>query len=124
MVKMSDSKTKIRNIGIPDVEPPEKICDDPNCPFHGSLPVRGRVREGIVTSVKMHRTVTFQTDYLSLIKKYSRYERRRSRKHAHLPPCIEVKLGDTVKVVECRPLGKTVSSVVVSATPGEIRTEE
>lgn len=121
---MSDSKSKVRNIGIPDVEPPANECDDPNCPFHGNLPVRGRVMEGTVTSVKMHKTITFQMDYLSLIRKYSRYERRKSKKHAHLPPCIEVRLGDTVKVVECRPLGKTVSSVVVSVTPSEVSVEE
>jgi len=108
-------EAKVRNIGIPNVEPPEKVCDDPHCPFHGNLPVRGRVMEGTVTSTKMHRTITFQQDYLSLIKKYARYERRRSKKHAHLPPCIDVRVGDTVKAVECRPLSKTVTCVVVSA---------
>ena len=116
---MAETKTKIKNIGIPNIEPPEKTCDDMNCPFHGNLSVRGRVMEGIVTSTKMHKTIVFQTDYLSLIKKYSRYERRRSKKLAHLPPCIEVNVGDTVKVVECRPLSKNVSRVVVSVTPTE-----
>lgn len=119
MVKMAKAGNKVRNIGIPNVEPPEKVCDDPNCPFHGSLPVRGRVMEGVVTSVKMHKSVTFQMDYLALIKKYSRYQRRRSKKHAHLPPCMDVKVGDTVKTVECRPLSKTVSCVVVSVTSAE-----
>jgi len=110
------SKTKVRNIGIPNVEPPERVCEDSHCPFHGNLSVRGGVREGTVTSVKMHGTITYQQDYLSLIKKYSRYERRRSKKHAHLPPCIDVSVGDTVKTVECRPISKTVSSVVVGVT--------
>ena len=117
------TKTKVRNIGIPNVKPPEKTCDDPLCPFHGSLSVRGRIMEGVVTSVRMHRTITFQTDYLSLIRKYSRYERRRSKKHAHLPPCIEAKVGDTVRVVECRPISKTVSSVVIAVTREESKEE-
>lgn len=117
------AKGEVRNIGIPNIDPPKKVCEDPHCPFHGSLPVRGRVMEGIVTSVKMHNTITFQTDYLALIKKYARYERRRSKKHAHLPPCIEVNLGDTVRAVECRPLSKTVSCVVVSVTPAKIGEE-
>jgi small subunit ribosomal protein S17 len=116
---MAETKSKVRNIGIPNIEPPEKICDDKNCPFHGNLSVRGRVMEGIVTSTKMYKTVVFQTDYFSLIKKYSRYERRRSRKLAHLPPCIEANVGDTIKVVECRPLSKNVSRVVVAVTPAE-----
>jgi small subunit ribosomal protein S17 len=116
---MAETKSKVRNIGIPNIEPPEKICDDKNCPFHGNLSVRGRVMEGIVTSTKMYKTVVFQTDYFSLIKKYSRYERRRSRKLAHLPPCIEANLGDTIKVVECRPLSKNVSRVVVAVNSTE-----
>jgi len=121
---MAETKSKVRNIGIPNVEPPEKTCDDIHCPFHGNLPVRSKVREGIVTSNRMHKTIVFQTDYLSLIKKYARYERRRTRKLAHLPPCIEVKVGDTVKVVECRPLSKNVSAVVVAVIPSDIKTEE
>ncbi len=120
---MAKAGQKVRNIGIPNIEPPERTCDDPNCPFHGSLPVRGRIMEGIITSVKMHKTITFQMDYLALIKKYMRYERRRSKKHAHLPPCLDAKPGDTVRVVECRPLSKTVSCVVVSVTPAKIEEE-
>ncbi|MHA1950991.1 MAG: 30S ribosomal protein S17 [Candidatus Thorarchaeota archaeon] len=121
---MAETNSKVRNIGIPNVEPPEKTCDDINCPFHGNLAVRTKVREGVVTSTRMYKTIVFQTDYLSLIKKYARYERRRSKKLAHLPPCIEVKVGDTVKVVECRPLSKNVSAVVVEVTPSDERTEE
>lgn len=116
---MAATKNRVRNIGIPNVEPPEKTCDDRNCPFHGNLSVRGRVMEGTVTSTMMYKTIVFQTDYLSLIKKYARYERRRSKKLAHLPPCIEVNVGDIVKVVECRPLSKNVASVVVAVTPAE-----
>ncbi|MFX1481655.1 MAG: 30S ribosomal protein S17 [Promethearchaeota archaeon] len=121
---MSGTKDKVRNIGIPNIEAPEKVCDDKYCPFHGKLSVRSKVREGIVRSTRMHKTIVFQTDYLSLIKKYSRYERRRSKKLAHLPSCIEVKVGDTVKVVDCRPISKNVSAVVVAVTPAEVRVEE
>lgn len=124
MVIVAETKSKVRNIGIPNVKPPEKVCDDPNCPFHGNLSVRGRVMEGIVTSTKMYKTIAFQTDFLSLVKKYSRYERRRSKKLAHLPPCIEVKVGDIVKVIECRPLSKNVSSVVVAFTPADTGAKE
>ena len=80
--------------------------------------------EGIVTSTRMYKTIVFQQDFLSLVKKYSRYERRRSRKLAHLSPCIDVKIGDRVKVVECRPLSKNVSCVVVAVTNSEGAQEE
>jgi small subunit ribosomal protein S17 len=121
---MADTKKKVRNIGIPNVQPPEKECDDVLCPFHGSLPVRGRLMEGTVTSTRMHNTISFQQDYLSLVKKYSRFERRRSKKLAHLPPCMEARVGDTVKVAECRPISKNVASVVISVTPAEEAVKE
>ncbi|TXT53735.1 MAG: 30S ribosomal protein S17 [Candidatus Thorarchaeota archaeon] len=120
---MAKDKQKVRNIGIAGVNPPEKICDDPNCPFHGNLPVRGRLMEGIVTSTKMHKAITYQTDYIALVKKFMRYERRRTKKHAYLPSCIDVKAGDYVRVAECRPISKTISSVVIHVTPAEIKEE-
>jgi small subunit ribosomal protein S17 len=43
-----------------------------------------------------------------------RYERRRSKIHAYLPPCIDVKEGDVVQIAECRPLAKSVAFVVIS----------
>ncbi len=121
---MADSKKKVRNIGIPNIEPPVRECDDELCPFHGSLPVRGRVMEGTVTSTRMHKTISFRQDYLSLVKKYMRFERRKSKKLAHLPPCMDVKVGDGVKVAECRPISKNVASVVIAVTPAEETPQE
>jgi len=92
---------------------PKKSCDDKNCPFHGELPVRGRVLEGSVVSAKMDKTVVVRRDYLHYVSKYKRYERRHGHIPAHNPPCLEVKEGDHVKIAECRPLSKTVSFVVV-----------
>lgn len=92
---------------------PKKTCDDVNCPFHGELPVRGRVLEGTVVSAKMDKTVIVERDYLSYISKFKRYERRRSRIPSHKPPCIDVKEGDRVTIVESRPISKTVGFVIV-----------
>jgi small subunit ribosomal protein S17 len=92
---------------------PKKTCDDINCPFHGELPVRGRVFEGVVASAKMDKTVIVKRDYLYYIPKFMRYERRRSRIPSHNPPCIDAKEGDHVTIAESRPLSKTVSFVVV-----------
>ena len=101
-----------RNIGIP-VKPPARECDDRDCPFHGQLPVRGIILTGKVYKKRMAKTIVVERDYLVYVKKYKRYERRRSRIPAHLPPCIDVEVGDTVKIAECRPLSKTVSFVVI-----------
>jgi len=92
---------------------PKKTCNDRNCPFHGELPIRGRVLEGVVVSNKMEKTVIVQRDYLHYVPKYKRYERRRSRIPSHNPPCINAKEGDRVKIAECRPISKTVSFVVI-----------
>jgi small subunit ribosomal protein S17 len=92
---------------------PKKICNDRNCPFHGELPVRGRVLEGVVVSAKMERTVIVRRDYIHYIPKFMRYERRRSRIPSHNPPCLNAKEGDHVRIAECRPISKTVSFVVI-----------
>ncbi len=92
---------------------PKKTCNDRNCPFHGSLPIRGRVLEGLVVSAKMDKTVIVQHDFLRYVPKFMRYERRHSRIPSHNPPCIDAKEGDRVTIAECRPISKTVSFVVV-----------
>jgi small subunit ribosomal protein S17 len=60
-----------------------------------------------------------EREYLHYVPKYMRYERRRSRIHAHNPPCINAKVGDRVKIAECRPISKTVSFVVIEKREGE-----
>ena len=92
---------------------PKKSCTDPNCPFHGTLSVRGRALEGLVISAKMDKTAIIRRDYLHYVPKYKRYERRHSHAPAHNPPCLEAKEGDQVKIAECRPISKTVSFVIV-----------
>ena len=111
-VPTADVVNKVRNIGI-DVEPPKEVCDDVNCPFHGKLNVRGVTLVGEVVSNKMDKTIILKKEKLYYLKKYERYEKRTNKMHAHLPPCIEVNAGDKVRVVECRPISKTVSFVVV-----------
>lgn len=114
------AKKKIRDIGL-DVPVPEKTCDDRNCPFHGNLAVRGHILTGEVVSDKMQKTVVVRREYLHYIPKYERYEKRTSKYMAHSPPCLEVKMGDKVKIAECRPISKGVSFVVIQKLEGERR---
>jgi len=106
-----------RDIGI-NVNPPERECSDIRCPFHGSLSVRGIILEGKVVSDRMRDTVVVQKEYVKLIRKYERYEKRRTKIHAHSPSCIGAKEGDRVKVAECRPLSKTKKFVVIEKYEG------
>ena len=105
-------KQKVRNIGI-DAKAPQKACEDPQCPWHGSLPVRGKVLEGRVASARAQKSVVVKYDYSHLMPKYERYERRHSKVVAHKPDCIDLDVGDDVKIAECRPLSKTKHFVVV-----------
>ena len=45
---------------------------DKKCPFTGKVSIRGRVLTGVITKIKMNRTVIIRRDYLHYIKKYNR----------------------------------------------------
>ena len=109
---MNSMTAGIRNIGI-NVNPPKAECNDPNCPFHGSLKVRGQIIDGKVTSVRMDKTAVVEKNYLKYQDKYERYEKRTSKYMVHAPSCFDLKVGDEVKIMECRPISKTVSFVVI-----------
>jgi small subunit ribosomal protein S17 len=102
-----------KDIGV-GMKGPEKACEDRNCPWHGKLPVRGRVLECKVVSTKGHMTAIVERSYHHFVPKYQRYERRKSKTVAHNPPCIAAKEGDMVVIAECRSLSKTKHFVVVS----------
>lgn len=101
-----------RNIGV-KVREPARECADRNCPFHGSLPVRGKLFDGKVTGSKARQTITLQKDAPLYFAKFKRYARGKSTIHAHVPGCIDVESGDDVLTAECRPISKSVSFVVL-----------
>lgn len=82
-------------------------CKDEKCPVHGNLSVRGRTFHGKVKSAKAQKTIIVQWDRSYYIPKYERYEKRISKVQVHVPKCMNVKEGDVVKIIECRPLSKT-----------------
>ena len=109
---MVKKKEEVRNIGV-NVVPPNEKCNDKNCPFHGSLPVRGQIITGVVASTKMKGSILVKREYMHYVPKYERYEKRTSTFAAHCPPCIKTKVGDKVRIAECRPLSKTISFVTI-----------
>lgn len=100
------------DIGI-EVKEPEEECDDRNCPFHGDVSIRGNSFTGTVESTKMQKSATVRWEYAKNVPKYERYERRNTKVTSHVPECLDVEEGDTVKVVETKPISKTKSTVVV-----------
>ena len=106
------SKPESRKIGIVS-ETPKQRCTDVKCPFHGSLSVRGRQFSGTVISTKMRKTAVIEFERLYFLRKYERYEKRRTKLKVHNPECINAKDGDIVNVIECRPLSKTKNFVII-----------
>jgi len=90
-------------------------CTDIKCPFHGKLALRGRRFEGIVKK-KIDKRVLIEIERFVYYRKYERYAKKWTRLHAHLPSCLanKVNIGDTIEIMECRPLSKIIHHVVVS----------
>jgi small subunit ribosomal protein S17 len=74
----------------------------------GTTIERGRRKErrGVVVSDAMDKTVVVRVDILKPHPKYKKMMRRSIRLHCH-DEANSAKLGDTVRVVETRPLSKT-----------------
>ena len=107
-----NSKKGTKNIGI-KLNPPSKSCEDANCPFHGSLVVKGRSFTGVVVAKDIYKTATIEWDYKLFVQKYERYVTKRTRVHVHNPSCIDAQVGDKVRIIQTRPLSKTKNFVIV-----------
>lgn len=88
-------------------------CNDPRCPVHGSLKVRGNVFVGEVVSAKSPKTVKVQRVLFRYVPKYERYRKIKSKVTAHAPACFNVSEGDRVRIGETRKLSKTKAFVVM-----------
>ena len=110
----------MRDIGV-DVRTPEGEWDgSDNCPFFGSLRVRGQIIECTVSALGMTDSIVVERETSRYMKKYERYEKRTRRYAAHLPTCIGgVSSGDRVRIMECRPLSKTVKFCVIEKEASE-----
>jgi len=66
----------------------------------------GRVLRGVVTSNKMEKSIVVEVTRTVRHKKYNKFIKRRARYHAHDEENT-CNAGDTVEIVESRPLSKT-----------------
>lgn len=95
-------------------------CQDKNCHIHGNLKTRGRIFEGKVTK-KFQKRVVIEFERMVYIRKYERYKKSKTKIHARLPDCMEneIKIGDLIKIQECRPLSKIVHFAVIEKINSE-----
>ena len=73
-------------------------------PEHG--PGRAKVRQGIVVSDKADKTIVVRVDVTRRHRRYGKIMRTSSKIHAH-DERNDAGTGDTVRVVECRPMSRT-----------------
>ena len=71
----------MRDIGVDVKNPTDEWDGDANCPFYGSLRLRGQVLEGTVSSLGMLKTITIERNNVRYMEKYERFEKSRR-------PCV------------------------------------
>ena len=103
---------KTYNTGLA-LKSPSKACDDKHCPFHSGFKIRGNLFTGKVTKISSPKTARIEFIRLFYLHKYERFEKRSTRIHVHSTPCIDIKVGDQVKVMETRPISKIKNFVII-----------
>jgi len=112
----------VKSVGL-GFKTPREATDgsyiDKKCPFTGNVSIRGRILTGVVTKMKMQRTIIIRRDYLHYVRKYNRFEKRHRNMAVHCSPAFrDVSQGDIVTIGECRPLSKTVRFNVLKVSKG------
>jgi small subunit ribosomal protein S17 len=77
-----------------------------------TIGTRGREFIGTVIRARMQKTATVEWPRTVFLPKYERSMTKRTRVKAHNPEGIDAKVGDKVRVKECRPLSKTKSFII------------
>ncbi len=74
-----------------------------------------RILQGVVVSDKMDKTVTVQVERRFKHPLYKKFIRR-SKKYAAHDETNAIKIGDVVKIQECRPMSKRKKWEIVAQT--------
>jgi small subunit ribosomal protein S17 len=94
--KLKERRTSARA----EAPPPEAD----QAPEHG--PGRPKVRQGVVVSAKPDKTITVRIDVARRHRRYRKILRSSTTLHAH-DERNDAHEGDTVRIVECRPMSRT-----------------
>jgi small subunit ribosomal protein S17 len=82
-----------------------KPAAEPLAPVHAAVEGSRRVRQGIVVSDKAEKTITVRIDIARRHRRYEKIVRSSSTVHAH-DENNDAHEGDTVRVIESRPLSR------------------
>lgn len=78
----------------------------------GSIPTRGRTFKGKIIK-KFESRVVVEFERTIKVGKYERFIKKKTKLHARIIKGTKIKIGDFVKVRECRPLSKIVHFIVI-----------
>jgi small subunit ribosomal protein S17 len=78
---------------------------EPLAPVHAPVEGQRRVRQGIVVSDKAEKTITVRIDFARRHRRYEKIVRSSTTLHAH-DENNDANEGDTVRVIESRPLSR------------------
>ena len=76
-----------------------------------------RVLQGVVVSDKMDKTVTVLVERRVMHPLYKKFIKRSKRYHAH-DEANQHKVGDVVRISECRPISKSKTWEVIAEEAG------
>jgi small subunit ribosomal protein S17 len=79
---------------------------EPLDPVHAPVEGRRKVRQGVVVSDGADKTITVRVDVARRHRRYEKVVRSSSTLHAH-DESNDAHVGDTVRVIESRPLSRT-----------------
>jgi small subunit ribosomal protein S17 len=82
----------------------QPVAEPDVAPEHG--PGRAKVRQGIVVSDKADKTIVVRVDVTRRHRRYGKIMRTSTKLHVH-DERNDAGTGDTVRVVECRPMSRT-----------------
>ena len=95
------ARAKVKRAEARKDSPP---AEPPHAPEHG--PGRARTRQGVVVSDSGEKTITVRIEVVGRHKRYHKILRSTIKLHAH-DERNDAHPGDTVRVVECRPMSRT-----------------
>jgi small subunit ribosomal protein S17 len=95
------ARTKAKKAELRKTQP---APEPDHAPEHG--PGRPRMRQGVVVSDKGEKTITVRIDVVRRHKRYHKILRSTEKLHAH-DERNDANEGDTVRVVECRPMSRS-----------------
>lgn len=79
---------------------------EPLAPVHAPTQGRRKVRQGVVVSDRADKTITVRVDVSRRHRRYEKIVRSSATLHAH-DENNDARAGDTVRVIESRPLSRT-----------------